>query len=627
MEVTDNLPENGVVCWPSFISRFKRLRKVVININVHYQGLKVPISSPRPDLLPPTLEEIFFCFVQAESCFMRFPPSPTSVYSHQLPQNPDADLETSPEPVPNREEDKKENAKGDDQNSGQHTSEMDVQVPISPKLRIYTQKDDNNDTWIDDELFNWTKRFPRLRVLTLLGRPAFNAKHLDNMPSNIENLTLLSDRLTREWENSAGKIRALTYQKHARKLASPSEPRPFLTNVHATSLSYQFSSYTVMDTLKLTVKKWTWDLWLLPASLTHLDITIPNTSNDSTENDSHTESTTSPEQERMDSGKSSASQWPHLTSISLSGVDWPSSWPKSLETLKSHACKRIERQDIASLPRKLKSLTITSAFLFMPPEANNWKLEYLSDLPTTITHLNLPACESSQRTEYGGIRNRFWCTEQALKGFSTFPCLTSIKLTPCLSPETLAMLPATLKTLDCALNFPVIRPPGQMMMMMVPPRDPKTLAELPWPPALTDLRCTLGDLAPKLDRYFAMSLPRQLLKLQIESGTVFTDFLETLPPQLTFLGYQMRSHGSTLPSILPRLLPRTLTSLNLPAVDLLDSESIAQFPRSLIKCPPLLSASVLANKKHLLPPSCAIKTSLIACVAAHDLPENSTSVK
>lgn len=648
MEVTEKLPRNGVVFWPTLAHRFKRLRRISINLNIYEQGIKVPISSPRPDLLPPTLEEIFFRFVQAESCFMRFPPVPKHVHPHQLPDDEDAELGTYTDSESDREEE--EDAQFSDEKGDMHSyayvkqrmHNLIDEAPAAPKMCIYPQRKYSKDVWNDDGCFGWTKKFPRLRVLTLLGRPAFNMSHLDNMPSNIEHLTLLSDKLTRNWHNSDGKISKLTYLRLARRLTTMPEPRPFLTHLRATALSQPISLLPCLQTLQLEVAQWTWDLGLLPASLTSLEVSLRNATNISAVIDS-IRGLKAPSASEMATSSSSVKllpQWPrHLASITLSGVLWPSFWPESLESLLDSSCRGITRSNITSLPRKLKSLVIKNMIEFAQRDSNNWDIEYIKDLPNTITCLSVPSSGAAQRVEknprasgaQNRIRNRVWCTEEALLGFSTLPHLTNLSILSSLSPQTLAMLPATLKTLSCGLILllPSESPPSKKFKLGSPTEDIPWFGELKWPPLLTDLRCMMGDLPEKrllLDRHFALSLPRQLVKLQIFRGPLHTSFLEALPPGLTSLAGHMSLYGMPSP-LLTHLLPRTLTTLNLPAAAFLHQESLVLLPKSLIECSLLYPTSVPASQNHLLPPSFTLRTGLIDCKPAFDLPDHPSSAK
>lgn len=589
--LSGKMPREGIVRWPTLVHSFPRLRSVSIVVEAPQSHCFIPVSDVRPDLLPKTVEEIRFGFLQAESCFQRYPREFDYSFAHQLPLDQRAELGnyTGSEELP--EEDQEDFADDNDEIvtfSQAHRRAQDManaQTPPGP-MRLYSQRD-YEESVLGSDGFDWSSLFPRLRRLSLSGHSTWTDQDVLNLHSGIERLHLnAAARLTQgALRGRSSPVLAFTHAPKDTQLLGLTEmvilnePNPFL------------SSALHIRTIKFT-NAISWDdLAHLPASTTSLTMIA------------------SPQAEHHKDPS-----WPaSLTSLTLTNSKLPSCWPSTLKELHLTLNTRLKRSTIRALPATLETFRV----VVHSPNNDSWSHSRTLLLPQGLRHLLTSPTRDQLVAASNGLR--LWTVDMIQSLADRFPRLESLEIprSDTLPSGALVLLPATLTFLDASIFFETLAPAAPPTKFPAAP-PASNVKPTTWPPNLTHLNInSLQNIRP--DRSFAESLPRCLQILYISRASFKTCFFEKLPPTLVYLNVGSTFYDRTSPLITAHL-PRSLMVIRSPAGTFESIDAVLLLPRTIVSADILYPLPVNGDKSRLVPPSLRLETRYLECTVAYDLP-------
>lgn len=584
------MPKEGIVRWPTLVHTFPKLRAISIVIKSPKNSFIAPVSDVRPDLLPETIEKIRFGFLNAESCFQRYPRDFQVSFPHQLPLAQRAELGNYTDSEETPEENQEDYA--DENNEILNFTDAKLRVKalvekLSPPrpMRIYTQSDYVESAWNDSDLFNWSKVFPRLKRISLLGSSTWSEQEILNLHSGVEWLQLNSSSLMH--------LDHLQTRTHP-VLAFAANPNHIYCNL-SESVQPLIATPNLTTALHIRTVELSsgasWDqLPLLPPSVTSLTMFIPKDPQ---------------EDEPYESPK-----WPAaLTSLSLTCDLLPLQWPPRLKDLHLSLQSRAKCSTIRALPSTLESVRLEDS----SPVGNAWNHHRTLLLPSGLLSLT-PIVDQYcvLKTPEGRV-----CTVDSIQSLTArFTRLESLNLPHWenLSDETLPHLPTTLTSLCASVIFKV--PETNPTKFPAAPAT-SNLKSTAWPPKLKTLQLWhVKNVIP--DGSFSESLPKTLTYLHI--STAFkTCFFEKLPPNLLYL-YAVGTFYNQPSPLLTALLPRNLVCLRSPPGTYDSSECVLLLPRTMVSADILFPCSLKGDVCRLLPPSLSLQTVYIECSLAFDLP-------
>jgi len=570
LEVTGHMPTNGLNRWPSLVERLSGLLSLTISIDVPYTEDNAPLSHIRPDLLPPTLQEIHFQFLQAESCFVRYPAPFNVVFPHQLPSSQSVELgdySDSEEWIESDQEDPL--FPGDD---GEPTRLSDLtdlvnqrldNLPKPVEVSLYDQDRYRSESWDEDGRFNFRKLFPHLRTLSLIGVSSLDPRTLSLLPDSLTCISLKSGSKFEDIE-SLQNVSCFGFLNFSSDWNANLRPKsiPFLETIQVDKLTFEATCSTHLTTVVLREPNWQWDLSLLPRSLTSLTIDRPKTSSHVTSQDV---------------------LWPSMLShLKLVRCRWPQHWPPaltSLEALEFHELTKVSQ--LSALPRGLLHLDLYHAIV-------SWTPAEIRHLPPSLT------CLRASRSDTDSL---------AIKHLTELPCaknLKELKLGATTDPELIKHLPRSLTTLTLSC--------GQSVR--------KAFHHLPEGLQSLSISMKGQDIEGKVIKL----LPRGLKYLHVSCRYIDCDFFEYLPSELMSLTvWSCHRTGKTNP-LIPSRLPKFLTQLLIPQSFFAPYETILQIPRGVVNLSLLFPFTLEGKRCHYLPPSLALPAKNVGCSPQYDLP-------
>jgi hypothetical protein len=530
------------------------------------------VSDIRLDMIPPTVQTVKFRFVQAESCFLRFPSPPSISFPHQYASDDLVDLGTFSDSESWEESDDEEALFQDFDGSMQTFASLKSSVlqtinrlPSPAPVCVNSQKYHPSDAWIGDGVFHFAKYLPNLRELSLLGSPAITPSLLNLFPSTLQHLELDSFKVNNLEEVNFERLSFSSVERDWNANLRPDLIKR-LSYIQAPSIAIQTTMSHVTTLVLQYPGNWEWNLALLPPSLTRLSVMSPVKSSPNTSTDA---------------------EWPKgLTSLSLDACRWPERLPPLLKTLQfSHYDELHSVEQVQNLPRTLRHLETQ-----MSAHALDWNAEHAKALPD-LTNLRISLRDHMLPREFLAALPR---------------SITHLNAGRFVLPSDLAFAPPNLKVLSFGTNSE-----GSPFIEALPPF---------LPPCLEELEISVRSQAPVLGASFASALPPGLLSLTIWSGRISGDFLCHLPQNLRRLTVWGQIKQQISPLTVSRL-PQTLTHINLPAKVYLEESYMILLPRGLITYERILDSGLRGNLAHHLPPSMRLETSNTRATPKHDLPD------
>lgn len=587
--IDDKLPNCGVVRWPTLASSFTGLRKFDLQI---FPGLefrhstRIPVSDPRPDLLPSSIEELTLRFLQAEGCFLRYPSDSRYLFPHQFAQEAKVELAD----YSGSEEMERELLEGGfmDENGEPLTrseatsrvEELIKNVPIGPAVQLYSQQEYAQGSWTEDGRFNWSQLFPRLRHLSLLGEEMWKDIQQIELPSTLESLRLGAKK-PGFIETCYGRPMPLTHFEvpHFSMLSTSRDALPFLGAATTETLSAEYTNSRVQH-LHLRSSSAEISSAYLPRTLNSLGIDF---------NAKGSDFRLQPE------------IWPpHLTTLFLVNGSLPPFLPPGLRKLSMSGCTLPTESQLKALPATLEE--------FFWNLGSTWSRSQFLLLPRSLTTLGLQ-----------GVLESGNCQLHTLQDLATFPRLSSLNLGESTVPvELIEHLPKTLTSLTASITPVPLKKPPKKGKFPQPPASPDLLPSLQWPPSLQALTVSVRRWV--LDATFASDLPCTLRSLTVQHCEVTTTFFEHLPPNLLILEASVEFWSTPSP-LLAVHLPKSLTLLNPPPSAFSEAHNaVLLFPRSMSHCSLLYPNSMSGARCRHLPPSWALQSQWVECKPTYDLP-------
>jgi hypothetical protein len=570
MIVDEKMPKSGINHWPRLVQHLSGLRSLTISINFKYCNADVPLSHVRPDLLPPSLEEVHFRFLQAETCFLRYPPPFDLAFPHQFGDNQSIELGTYSDSEEWFSSDSEEPQFPDESGVLQGISILKAsvlkqlkQLPAPPTMRLYDHQYYGEGSWNKADVFNFAKYLPNLRILSLRGFAAFNPSTLKHLPSSLESLRLSSTVNFKGMKKAY--VKQITFDQFDGDWDATARPKLLrhLSNITTTCILPEIMVSKSVTRLTLNQPDWEWNLAALPPNLTHLSISRPTKS-------SHVTSKDIP--------------WPSkLSSISLDRCRWPEHWPASLTALHAvgfHELNRVEA--VSKLPRTLQSLE-----LFMLDASLPWVSGHFKALPPNLKTFDV-----------GFIL--------VADIFSSLPkSITSMKNLQLTSYEDCKLLPPNLK------EFTISDSKVGTFTLKYLPKSIESLT----------IRCRGSQVNGKI----AKDLPRGLRNLHVHCSEVSSDFFEDLPPDLSTLIIWGEIRGASSPLIISKL-PKHILRINLPTEVYTPDETILLLPRGVLIHDIRFSFSVSGDRTKFLPPSLRLMKSDTRANPDYDIPDKETEI-